>query len=176
MKWHGKALRIIGSAYIFKNCKGKPQTACVYFGKRRNIHSKLIAQSRFSRTHNIGIIGIIANFVFPYICWLLHYVNHMMLVNMEIDVSEKKRITCWGYRFHWSSSFRMVELKRSWQYWHSCVAKNLWKPLFGNQFHISLWHLRQLICMEFCHLTLRQFIIFWQWLNQSQLNLKPMKC
>ena len=86
--------------------------------------------SKFSRTHTFGNIAIIVNFVLQYICWLLHYMNCMMSVNVKIDASENKRITYWDCRFHWSSSFWMAQLKWSWQYWHSCIVKSLWKPLF----------------------------------------------
>ena len=36
--------------------------------------------------HKIGNIGIIANFVFPYIGSFLPYLQHMMLVNMKLEI------------------------------------------------------------------------------------------
>ena len=38
------------------------------------------SQSDFSQTHKIGNIDIIANFVFPYICSLLLYLQHVKYV------------------------------------------------------------------------------------------------
>ena len=43
-------------------------------------------------------IGIIANFVFPYTCSFLLYLEHMMLVNMKLDINDCKRITFQGCR------------------------------------------------------------------------------
>ena len=40
---------------------------------------------------------IIANFVFPYICSLLLYVQHMMLVNMILGINGCNKITFQGY-------------------------------------------------------------------------------
>ena len=54
----------------------------------------------------------------------------MILENVKFDISEKIWIIFRGWRLHLSLSFLMVELKRSWQYWHSCIAENLWKTLF----------------------------------------------
>ena len=85
-----------------------------------------------SQTHRIANIGIIAKFVFPHICSFLLYMHHMMLVNIKLDISGHKLITFQGYKLHWSGSFLMAQLKRSWQYWHSCIAQSLWKPLFVN--------------------------------------------
>ena len=52
-------------------------------------------QTGFTQTHKIGNIGIIANFVFPHICSLLLYWQHMMLVNVILDISG-----CYRSRFH----------------------------------------------------------------------------
>ena len=38
-------------------------------------------------------IDIIANFVFTYICSFLLYIQHMMLVNVKLDISGNFRIT-----------------------------------------------------------------------------------
>ena len=98
------------------------------------VGSKLIskpANLRFSQTHTIGNIGINANFVFTYICTFLLYCHNIMLVNEKLQVSESKVITLQGCWLHWSISFLMVQLKRSWQYWHSCIADSLWKPLLS---------------------------------------------
>ena len=75
--------------------------------------------SGFSQRHQIGKIFIIANFVFPYICSFLSYLQHMMILKVKLDIS-----TC---NFHWFISFLIVQIKWSWQYWHSCIAKSLWK-------------------------------------------------
>ena len=47
---------------------------------------KKFLHSRFSRTHEIGNIGIIANFVFPYICHFLLYLYHNMFLNVKLDI------------------------------------------------------------------------------------------
>ena len=59
----------------------------------------------FSQTHNIGNIAIIANFVF------LHYLYNMMLVNVKLVISGKKRIIFMGCGFYWSNSFLKAQLK-----------------------------------------------------------------
>ena len=50
-------------------------------------------------------------------------VSNMMLVNVKLDISGCNRNTFQGRRIHWCYSFLMAELKRSWQYWHSCIGK-----------------------------------------------------
>ena len=40
------------------------------------------------------------------------------------------RIMLQGCTLHRSSLFLMAQLKWSWQHWHSCIAKSLWKTLF----------------------------------------------
>ena len=74
-------------------------------GKARSLWS-------FSQTHKIGNIGIVCNFVLPYIyiCSFLLYLQHMMLVNMKTDISGCKRITFQSYRLHWFSSFLIKQL------------------------------------------------------------------
>ena len=47
----------------------------------------------------------------------------------KLEISGYNRIIFQGCRLHWSSSFLMAELKRSWQYGHSCIAESLWKTL-----------------------------------------------
>ena len=47
----------------------------------------------------------------------------------KLEISGYNRIIFQGCRLHWSSSFLMAELERSWQYWHSCIAESLWKTL-----------------------------------------------
>ena len=65
----------------------------------------------FSQKHKIGNIDIIANFVFPYICNFLSYLQHMMLVNIKLDIGGYNMIEFEGYRLHWSSSFLVAQLK-----------------------------------------------------------------
>ena len=48
--------------------------------------------SGFSRTHKIANIGIIANFVFLYICSFLLYLHYVMLVNVTLDISGYKQV------------------------------------------------------------------------------------
>ena len=58
----------------------------------------------FHTTHKITNIGIIANFVFPYIYSFLLYLYHMILVNLKLDISGYKIVFQDG-KLHWSSSF-----------------------------------------------------------------------
>ena len=62
---------------------------------------------RFSQTHKIGNIGIIAKYVLPFsvsnICFVL--------VHAKLDISGCNRITLQGCRPHWLSSFLMKQLK-----------------------------------------------------------------
>ena len=46
--------------------------------------------------HKIDNVGIIANFVFPYICHFLLYFYHMMFVNGKLDISGCKSSTFQG--------------------------------------------------------------------------------
>ena len=75
----------------------------------------------------IGNIAIYANIVFPEISSFLPYLHQMISVNKKLDVHGHERITFQGYRFHWSISFLMAQLKRNLQYWHSCVVESLRK-------------------------------------------------
>ena len=92
--------------------------------------------SGFSQTHKIGNI---AYFVFPYVCSFLLYLQHVMLVNAILNISGYNRITFKGYRLHWSSSFLMRQLKRSWQYWDSCGVETLWKTPISSIVAFEWW-------------------------------------
>ena len=85
----------------------------------------------FHKRRKIGKNGIIANYVFPHICSFHLYLHHMLLVNMTLDISWYNRVTFQGCTLQWSSSFLMEQLKQSWQYWHSCIVKSLWKTLWS---------------------------------------------
>ena len=67
-----------------------------------------------------------------YIYSFLRYLHHMMLVNVELDVRGCKGISFQCWRFHWSSSILIAELKQSWQYWHSCTVQRSLKTLLLN--------------------------------------------
>ena len=84
-----------------------------------------VCDSWFSQTHKIANIGIIANFVSPHICSFLLYLQYIMLVNIKLDICGYKLIRFQGCRLHWSDLFLMAQLKRSWQYWHSCIMQSL---------------------------------------------------
>ena len=92
-----------------------------------------VDDSGFSQTHKIGNIGIIANFVFPEIRGFLLYLQYLLLVNIKLDIIGCKRIKFEYYILDYSCSFLMAQLKQSWQYWHSCTAESLWKPLLDCQ-------------------------------------------
>ena len=68
--------------------------------------------SGFSQTHKVDNIGIIANFVFRYICSFLHYLHHVE-IDVKLDASEYKRIIFHDCRPHWSCSFLMTQQKLS---------------------------------------------------------------
>ena len=67
--------------------------------------------SSFSQKHKIGNIAINVSFVFPYICSFHLYSQHMMLVNVKLDISGCNRNTFQGCVLHWSSFFLMAHLK-----------------------------------------------------------------
>ena len=85
----------------------------------------LARHTGFSQTHKNATVGNIANFVFPYFCSFLHYLRLGVLVNIKLNISGCARITFQGCRLHWSSSFPIAQLKRSWQYWHSYTVESL---------------------------------------------------
>ena len=62
------------------------------FKKILYLRSEQREQIGFSQTHKIDNIGIIAGFVFPYIYSFLLYLQHVMLVNMKLDISGCNRI------------------------------------------------------------------------------------
>ena len=49
--------------------------------------------SSFSQTHKNGNVGIIANFVLPYICSFHFYLHQLMLVNVKLKIKGYIRIT-----------------------------------------------------------------------------------
>ena len=52
------------------------------------------SHSSFSQTHKVGNVGIIANFVFPYIGnFLLYLHNYIILVNVKLEIKGHMRIT-----------------------------------------------------------------------------------
>ena len=100
----------------------------------------------------------------PIYCSFLLYLQHMVLVNMKLDISGCSRITFQGCRLHWPSSFLMAQLKLSWQYWHFCIVVSE-KPYCSRGF--SLLHLdeQNCDCAEFVHRDSRWPISFessWQ--------------
>ena len=84
--------------------------------------------SSFSQRHQIGNINIIANFVFPYICSFLSYLQHMMILKVKLNISGKKRIIFNGCKLHWFSLFLVVQLEWNWQYWHFVLRRVCEKP------------------------------------------------
>ena len=74
----------------------------------------LTYQSRFSQTHKVGNIGIIANFVFLEIRSFLLSLDFIMLVKVKLDITGSKRITFDYYKLYCSSSFLTAEVKQRW--------------------------------------------------------------
>ena len=59
----------------------------------REFYVLYISFSSFSQTHKVGNVGIIANFVFPYIFSFLLYLHQLMLVNVRLEIKGHMRIT-----------------------------------------------------------------------------------
>ena len=77
--------------------------------------------------HKIGNIAIIVNFIFLYNCNFLLHLHQLMLVNLKYNVRWYKTIAFQDCRLHQPSQFLIAQLKRSWQYWNSCIVGILWK-------------------------------------------------
>ena len=101
-------------AFLFV-CFAQTRTIIRGFHKR----TKLAILTLLSTSYYIQVI----------ICSFLLYLQHIMLVNMKIDIIGCNMITFQCCILHWSSSILMAQLKWSWQYWHSCIAERLWKPI-----------------------------------------------
>ena len=57
------------------------------------------------------------------------YLLQLMLVNVKLEIKRGMRIPCQGYTFYRTSWFLMAGPKQSWQCWHFCIARSLWKTL-----------------------------------------------
>ena len=79
-------------------------------------------QSRFSQTHAFGNTGINTNSVIPWICNFLIYFQHIMLVNVKLDVSRNI-----GLHFKVAGFLGLVNFK-GWQFWHSVLWRVCEKP------------------------------------------------
>ena len=62
----------------------------IFTDSRGELPVRSLQHSGFSQTHKIGNIGIISNFLFPYICSFLLYLHHMMIVNVTLDITGYK--------------------------------------------------------------------------------------
>ena len=93
------------------------------------MHVKIDPIRVFSQTHKIGNVGINADVIFPYISSFLLYLYQMMLVNVKLKVSGWENCISRLQTSLVCSSFLTVQLKRSWQDWHSCIVDSLWKTL-----------------------------------------------
>ena len=63
----------------------------------------IVSYSSFSQLHKIGNVGIIANFVFPYICSFLLYLHQLILINWKLEIKEHMRIIFQGCMLYWTS-------------------------------------------------------------------------
>ena len=63
------------------------------------MHHSTKLHSGFSQTKEVGKIGIIC----PHICSFLLNLQHMMLLNVKLDMSGCNRITFQGCSLHWSN-------------------------------------------------------------------------
>ena len=66
-----------------------------------------ILQSDFAQTDKFGNIVIIANFLFLCICSFVLNLQHMMSVNVKLDISGCNIIAYQGCRCNWFSSILM---------------------------------------------------------------------
>ena len=96
--------------------------------------------STFSQTCKIVNTAINANFVFTYICIFLHYLHHMMLVNVKWNISWHKRNTFQEWKLHWFCWFWMAQPRWIWQYLHSCIGESLQKTTPNRQ--TLMWRVR----------------------------------
>ena len=96
-----------------KICQELPDDICIVFGFFTNTQD-------WQYWH-------CCQFHIPRICSFLLYLHHMILVNVQLNVSGYKGIKYCQIR--WSASFLMALSKWSWQYWHSSIVDSLWKPL-----------------------------------------------
>ena len=110
----------------------------------------------FHKLTKLPILALLLT-LYSHIFSFLLYLHHMMLINIKLDISGCIRITFQGCRHHCASSFLMAQLKRSWQYWHSCLAESLWKTLFTT--------IRR--CMYFCWL---------KWAFYNPVDLSHHQC
>ena len=56
----------------------------------------LFFQSSFSQTHKFGNVGIIANFVLPYVCSFLLYLRQQVLINGKLEIKGYMKIIFQG--------------------------------------------------------------------------------
>ena len=82
----------------------------------------LLSHSCFSQSYKVDNCGIIANFVFPYICSFLLYFLQLFLVNVKLEIKGYMRIIFEGQLLLVQLILIIAEPNRSWQCWHSCVA------------------------------------------------------
>ena len=78
----------------------------------------------------ISHLGIIANFVFPYLQFSsLFGVYDVSKCEVRCQVVRGFGFIFQGCRLYWSFKFWMVQPKWNWQCWHSCIVERLWKTL-----------------------------------------------
>ena len=102
-------------------------------------HENKKSQSSHDGTGNNWIfrfeaINYVCQLSFPIYSMFLPYLQTVVLANMELDNSGYKRIIFQGYKIHWSPLTIMAQLRRNWQYWHSCIVEIWWESIFPGQF------------------------------------------
>ena len=115
--WSRKFVKLIW------NCNGSNSSSRV----RVSPHTRL--RSSFLQTHKIGNNGIIVYFIYPYIYCNVFFIASHDVSSCDLNISRYKMSISQCCRFHWCSSFIRAQLKQSWQYWYSSIAKSLWKTL-----------------------------------------------
>ena len=71
-----------------------------------------LRHSSFPQVHEVGNVGIIANFVLPYICSFLLYLHQAILVNTKLSIKGYMSITFQGQMLYLTGWFMMGELNK----------------------------------------------------------------
>ena len=133
LKGKTTALNVLIRLQVSTSLNGIHLSFCLDVWFFNTEHCYMCTWSSFSRTHKIGNIPI-------YTCSIFPCLYHIILLNVKLDISGYERIKFQGHMLHRSSSFLMLQLKWSWQYWHSCIEENLWKTLLvHSKKHNPIW-------------------------------------
>ena len=75
----------------------------------------------FHKRTKLVILALFPIFLFPHICRFLHYLDHMVLVDVKLEISWKRWVN-----FKIADFIGLVNFENeNWQYWHSCIMHGL---------------------------------------------------